>query len=256
MGADGERLEMGGWAIEIRMDGVTQWFPPDQWVLDEISLHASEGQPILIRGEAGCGKTLLLKVLCGKWLPNEGSVTVDGQDWRTMSELKRGRLCRKLFGIVSPGRGFIDALTLEENLLLLLDFAGGGRMAGKRRVREQAEKLGISALLGRYPEQLLPGELCLAQIFRALLFSPRFLLVDGLAPELSGEECREVWKRLAALEQQGDVTCIRTAGLREACRPGETCFLLRNGRLHPQNVLSLEAGTGNGRLAGEKRAFQ
>ena len=76
-------------------------------------------------------------------------MTVDGEEWRAMSELKRGRLCRKLFGIVRQNPEFIRALTLEENLLLPLEFWGGGRAAGKRRVREEAETLGIGELLGR-----------------------------------------------------------------------------------------------------------
>lgn len=222
---------MEGFGIEIQVSGVTQWFPPDNWVLDEISLHASEGQPVLIQGGAGCGKTLLLKVICGKWLPGGGRVTVDGQDWRTMSELKRGRLCRKIFGIVSQEQEFIEALTLEENLLLPLDFFGGGRGAGIRRVREQAEELGISELLGRYPEQLPPRELCLARIAKALLLSPRFLLVDDLSRTLSWGERQEVWNLLTELEHGKKVTCIRTAGPAEPRRPGETCFLLEQGRL-------------------------
>ncbi len=222
---------MEGFGIKIQVSGVTQWFPPDRLVLDEISLQASEGQPVLIQGGTGCGKTLLLKVICGKWLPHGGRVTVDGQDWRTMSELKRGRLCRKIFGIVSREWEFIEALTLEENLLLPLDFFGGGRGAGIRRVREQAEELGISELLGRYPEQLAPRELCLAKIAKALLLSPRFLLVDDLSRALSRGEQREVWNLLTALETGKKVTCIRTAGPAEPCRPGEISFLLERGKL-------------------------
>ncbi len=224
------------------MDKVTQDFPSARQGLKGVCLCVQEGQPLLIQGEPGSGKTLLLETLCGKRIPGGGKVTVDGRDWRLMSELKRGRLCRELFGMVRPGRVFMESLTLEENLLLPLDFAGGGRTAAKRRAWAAAERAGVLGLLGQYPERLPPAARYRARLARALLLSPRFLLLDGWPPDLSEEERRSIRELLDRWEQQGLATCVRTAGLGEASRPGEEVFLLRRGRLQRRDTGIRPAG--------------
>ena len=222
----------GGYQMEIRMEAVTQWIPSGRRILDGVSFSAEEGRSMLIQGGNGCGKTILLDVLCGKRLPSEGSVTVDGEEWRAMSELKRGRLCRKLFGIVRQNPEFIRALTLEENLLLPLEFWGGGRAAGKRRVREEAETLGIGELLGQYPETLSVKEQRLAGLARALLLSPKFLLADDLLCGLTGEDREEMEEALRTVERRSGVTKIRTSGPEDLVCPGEERYRLENGRLY------------------------
>ena len=150
-----------------------------------------------------------------------------------MSELRRGRLCRKLFGIVGQNPNFICALTLEENLLLPLEFGGGGRTAGKRRVREEANALEIGHLLGQYPEALSDKERRLAGLARALLASPKFLLVDDFLEGLMGEERMELEEALRKAELRKGITSIRTAGTSDSEYFGEARYLLRDGRLYP-----------------------
>ncbi|WP_434310559.1 ATP-binding cassette domain-containing protein [Hominifimenecus sp. rT4P-3] len=219
--------------MEIRMEKVTQRAPSGRLVFNKINLSAAEGRSVLIQGENGSGKTMLLQMLCGKQFPSEGRVTVDGEDWRFMSELRRGRLCRKLFGIVGQNPNFIRALTLEENLLLPLEFRGGGRAARKRRVREEANALGIEHLLEKYPEALSDKERRLAGAARALLLSPKFLLVDDFLEGLMGAERIEMEEALRKAELRKGITSIRTAGTGDSEYFGEARYILCGGRLYP-----------------------
>src|SRR5579884_1250165 len=100
----------------IRFADVSMQFGP-QRVLRDISLDISRGQTVVVIGESGCGKTVLLKLMIGLLRPSAGHVLFDG---RVLADLSEAELTqqRLRFGFLFQGAALFDSLTVFENVAL------------------------------------------------------------------------------------------------------------------------------------------
>src|SRR5438270_7609509 len=98
----------------IRLDQVAMSFG-DQAVLRGISLDIARGETLVVIGESGCGKTVLLKLIIGLLTPSEGRITFDG---RVLAELNDRELTRQRmrFGFLFQGAALFDSLTIFDNV--------------------------------------------------------------------------------------------------------------------------------------------
>ena len=151
-------------------------------------MECGEGNVLLISGGSGVGKTTLLHLLAGLLKPSGGEVQVAGTAIQSLKPAAMDAFRGKHIGIIYQQSQFIAALSVKENLLL----------AGKARLQEISEKLGIQSLLHKKPAQLSQGEQQRASITRALLQSPQLLLADEPTASLDDDNCIAVAKLLAA----------------------------------------------------------
>lgn len=151
-------------------------------------MECGEGNVLLITGGSGVGKTTLLHLLAGLLKPSGGEVQVAGTAIQSLKPAAMDAFRGKHIGIIYQQSHFIAALSVKENLLL----------AGKARLQEISEKLGIQSLLHKKPAQLSQGEQQRASITRALLQSPQLLLADEPTASLDDDNCIAVAKLLAA----------------------------------------------------------
>ncbi|WP_343304592.1 ATP-binding cassette domain-containing protein [Chitinophaga niabensis] len=151
-------------------------------------LECTEGNVLLITGGSGVGKTTLLHLLAGLLKPSGGEVQVAGTAIQSLKPGAMDAFRGKHIGIIYQQSHFIAALSVQENLLL----------AGKDRLMEISQKLGIQSLLHKKPAQLSQGEQQRASITRALIQSPQLLLADEPTASLDDENCIAVAKLLAA----------------------------------------------------------
>jgi ABC-type transporter Mla maintaining outer membrane lipid asymmetry ATPase subunit MlaF len=86
-----------------------------QEVVRNLNLQVRQGETVLIIGESGCGKTVLLKMLIGLLAPTAGEVFFDGQSWSAMRfrHMNRQRL---RFGFVFQGAALFDSMTVTDNV--------------------------------------------------------------------------------------------------------------------------------------------
>jgi putative ABC transport system ATP-binding protein len=141
--------------------------------VDGVSLDVQRGEMVLIMGPNGSGKTTLLSMLGGLVRPTRGSVRVDGRALEEMSasELEDFRLRR--VGFVFQAFRLIDALSVRENVQLVLDLAGSREDAGAI-----LERTGASHLAKRNTRALSGGEKQRVAIARALANDPAIVLAD------------------------------------------------------------------------------
>lgn len=162
-------------------------------VLDEVSFEVSPGETVALLGRNGVGKTTLLESVMGMVRPTSGLVLVDGSDLRGRAP---SVLSRAGVAIVPQGRRIFAPLTVDDNLRI------AQRKDGDWSIDE------IFGLMPRlaerrrnYGDQLSGGEQQMLSIGRALLSSPKLLLLDepsdGLAPAVV-EQIRSVIRDLAA----------------------------------------------------------
>jgi len=156
-------------------------------VLRGVDLELPDGSSLALMGESGSGKSTLLHLVAGLERPDSGRILVDGVplDGRREADLAKWR--REGIGLVFQQYNLISSLTVASNL------AFQARLAGRhdpKWVDYLAERLGLSKLLQRYPEQLSGGQQQRVAIGRALAAKPALVLADeptGSLDEASSE---------------------------------------------------------------------
>ncbi|MGW2093470.1 ABC transporter ATP-binding protein [Promicromonospora sukumoe] len=164
-------------ALPVRLDGVSRTFPAPgrardaqagRTVLDGVDLEVAPGEIVAVLGPSGCGKSTLLRQVSGLDAPTGGRVTIDGApvvgaDPRTAVAFQEPRLL--------PWR------TLTQNVALGLP-PGTAKDAGRARVAQLLDLVGLAASAGLRPRQVSGGMAQRASLARALARNPGVLLLD------------------------------------------------------------------------------
>src|SRR5436190_1305870 len=113
-----------------------------QPVLRDVRLDIARGQTVVVIGESGCGKTVLLKLIIGLMRPSSGKVLFDGKVLTDLSERELTRQ-RLRFGFLFQGSALFDSLTVFDNVAFGLRSQGGWAEAEVReRVRQRLNEVG------------------------------------------------------------------------------------------------------------------
>jgi ABC-type multidrug transport system ATPase subunit len=139
-------------------------------VLAGVDLVLESGQAAMLRGESGCGKSSLINIMGGLSRPTSGSVRLDG----TVLNRRAGRGGAISHAFQDPV--FIPELTVMENLLLPL--ARCREQAALDRGESLLELFGLAEAFDRLPADLSGGEKRRLNLARALIATPRLLLLD------------------------------------------------------------------------------
>ena len=144
-------------------------------VLRGVSLEVAAGERVALSGESGSGKSTLLHLIAGLDAADAGEIRLDAEVVTGRSDAERATLRRDRLGLVFQQFNLIPSLSVQDNL------AFQSRLAGRLDAVWQAElveRLGLGALLKRYPEQLSGGQQQRVAIGRALAVKPLLLLAD------------------------------------------------------------------------------
>ncbi|MCH5375158.1 MAG: ABC transporter ATP-binding protein [Planctomycetes bacterium] len=161
-----------------------------QEVLRDINLTIPRGQTIVVIGESGCGKTVLLKTLIRLVPPTRGSVHFDGHDLAEQSEKDLTRL-RIRCGYVFQNAALFDSMTIGQNVSFpLRQHTGLGDQEILEMVRERLAEVGLpDSVIGKKPAELSGGMRKRVGLARALIMQPELILYDepttGLDPIMS-----------------------------------------------------------------------
>ena len=161
-----------------------------QAVLRAIDLAVPRGQTLVVLGESGCGKTVLLKLLIGLLQPSAGHVIFDGRDLATLGE--RELTAQRLrFGFLFQGAALFDSLSVFDNVAFGLRYQKKLTEAQIReRVRQRLDEVGLGLdLEHKKPAELSGGMKKRVGLARALAVEPEVMLYDepttGLDPIMS-----------------------------------------------------------------------
>jgi putative ABC transport system ATP-binding protein len=144
-------------------------------VLRGVNLEISAGERVALTGESGSGKSTLLHLIAGLDRADGGEITLDGAAVGDLTDSGRAALRRDRLGLVFQQFNLIPSLNVEDNLAFQARIAGRHDAAWHA---ELVERLGLSTLLKRYPEQLSGGQQQRVAIGRALATKPLLVLAD------------------------------------------------------------------------------
>jgi putative ABC transport system ATP-binding protein len=194
-------------------------------VLDRVSLSLAAGETVALTGESGSGKSTLLHLAAGLDAADTGIVRLMGQDLGALSDAGRARLRGRHAGLVFQQFNLVPSLTVAANVALQARLTGRHE-AG--RDHDLIERLGLSALTARYPEQLSGGQQQRVAIARALAARPEVILADeptGNLDEATGDAVLDLLLELVA--ETGAGLLMVTHSSRLATRLSRTISLSR-----------------------------
>ena len=154
-----------------------------QTILDGLSLRASSGEALAVRGPSGSGKSSLLAILGGLVEPSGGTVTLDGTRVMPGGDVA----LRRRFGIILQSYGVVAELTAHENVAIVLQAAAVPRTEVGSRVRAVLERVGLAPVSDRLVEDLSGGQQQRVAVARALVVAPDVLLADEPTAELDAD---------------------------------------------------------------------
>jgi putative ABC transport system ATP-binding protein len=179
--------------------------------LDRLSLDIGQGEFVAVVGRSGSGKTTLLNLLAGIDRPTSGQITVAGTDLPALSEAALAAWRGRTVGLVFQFFQLLPTLTVAENVMLPMDFAGTVPK-GKRHPKalDLLDRVGIKDQAGKLPATLSGGQQQRAAIARALANDPPILLADEPTGNLDSATGTEVLELFGELNAEGHTIVMVT----------------------------------------------
>jgi putative ABC transport system ATP-binding protein len=175
--------------------------------VSDVSLVVESGEIVLIIGPNGSGKTTLLSMLGGLIRPTSGRVSVAERDLQGLSDRELVEFRLRHVGFVFQGFRLLDALSVRENVQLVLELAGG-KVDARAAAEEVLASTGALHLAERSPRELSGGEKQRVAIARALANHPPLILADeptGSLDSAAGEATITLLETAAKREGKGVV---------------------------------------------------
>ncbi len=195
-------------------------------VLDGISLAVAGGEFIALLGSSGCGKTTLLRAICGFVPVARGRIAVAGRDITDLAPDKRD------MAMVFQSYALWPHMTVAQNIGYGLRLRGVGRAAIAERVAAMLAMLRLGGLAARRVTELSGGQRQRVALGRALVINPQILLLDEPLSNLDARIREDVRHEIKSLQRQLGITTVHvTHDREEAMVMADRIVILDKGRI-------------------------
>jgi osmoprotectant transport system ATP-binding protein len=200
-----------------------------QAALDDVSLSIAAGTFLALVGPSGSGKTTLLKTINRLVEPDEGVVTLAGEDVRSIPSAA----LRRRIGYVFQGIGLFPHMSVAENIAIVPRLSGAAETERKARVAELLDLVALPRdFASRRPAALSGGQAQRVGVARALAAKPSLMLMDepfGALDPVSRDELGRAYRALH--EALGLTTIMVTHDMTEALLLADRIIVLIDGRV-------------------------
>lgn len=201
-------------------------------VLRDISFEVSAGTNLGLIGPGGCGKTVLLKIICGLIRPDRGKVLIDGVDVLSLKETELAELRRRL-GMLFQNYALFDFMNVSENIAFPLRQEGVAEEPEiQQRVGALLEEIGLPTAAHKFPNELSGGMKKRVSFARAVIRTPPILFYDDPTAGLDPVTSSKIFGLLTRMKADHGTTSITVShdidGIKDIC---ENFVMLDRGRL-------------------------
>ncbi|MGO3244639.1 MAG: phosphonate ABC transporter ATP-binding protein, partial [Halomonas sp.] len=199
----------------LTLSGVGKRYPTGDRALTDIELTLPKGQVMALIGPSGAGKSTLIRCVNRLVEPTQGSIRLDDSELTKLSGHKL-RHARRSMGMIFQEYALVDRLTVMENVLSgQLGYVGFWRSFLRRYPQEAVveafrllERVGLPHALDKRADALSGGQRQRVGIARALLQSPKLLLVDEPTASLDPKTSRQIMRLIRELCAERDLAAI------------------------------------------------
>src|SRR3954447_6957447 len=197
-------------------------------VVNGVSISVAPGQIVGLLGPNGAGKTTTFNIVVGLIKPEAGTVTFDGRNITGLAMHKRARLG---VGYLTQEPSIFRKLTVEQNILAILETCKMGRRERAVRLKYLLDELDMARLAKSKAYTLSGGEKRRLEITRALVTSPKLLLLDEPFSGIDPIAVYEVQKIVRRLKERGLGILITDHNVRETLKLVDRAYLIYRGEV-------------------------
>jgi lipopolysaccharide export system ATP-binding protein len=195
-------------------------------VVRGVSIEVGSGEIVGLLGPNGAGKTTTFYMTVGLTGPDSGRVILNGEDVTDAPMYVRAR---KGIGYLPQEPSIFRGLTVEQNILGILETLDLDRATRKQRLEELLAELNLTPLAKSPAHTLSGGERRRAEITRALVMSPRFILLDEPFAGIDPIAVTDIQKIVFHLKERGIGVLITDHNVRETLRITDRAYIVHDG---------------------------
>ncbi len=228
----------------LSVEGLTKSFG-EKRAVDDVSLEVMGGEVVGLLGPNGAGKTTAFYLITGLLKPTSGRVFLNGEDVTIYPMYMRAK---KGIGYLPQEPSVFRKLTVEENILAILETLDMPGRERRNRLEDLLGELGISSIAKRKAYALSGGEQRRVEITRALVLQPLFILLDEPFSGIDPIAVVDIQNIISQLQSKGIGIIITDHNVRETLGVCDRAYIISEGKI-------LERGTPE-QIAQSKRARQ
>lgn len=198
-------------------------------MVDRLSISVERGEIVGLLGPNGAGKTTTFYMIVGLLRANGGQVLLDDQE---LTQVPMYRRARAGIGYLSQEPSIFRRLTVEQNVMAILETLDLSRKQREHRLDELLDELSIAHLRKSKAFSLSGGERRRLEITRALVTQPKFMLLDEPFAGVDPIAVDDIQRIVADLRTRGLGVLITDHNVRETLSITDRAYLLFNGKIH------------------------
>jgi len=197
-------------------------------VVDDVSVRVAQGEIVGLLGPNGAGKTTTFYMITGLIRPDAGKVLLDGQE---LTGLPMYRRARAGLGYLAQEPSIFRRLTVEENILAILETLPLSRAERRARLEGLLDELSIRHLRGNKAYSLSGGERRRLEITRALVTQPKFMLLDEPFAGVDPIAVHDIQTIVAGLRHRGIGVLITDHNVEQTLDIVDRAYIMFEGRV-------------------------
>lgn len=210
----------------VTFEEVTKSYDGRTRVVESLDLELARGEFLTMLGPSGSGKTTTLMMLAGFEEPTSGTITLDGRKLNHVPAHRRG------IGMVFQNYALFPHMTVAENLVFPLQMHGVPKADIEPKVKRALEMVRLPHLRDRKPSQLSGGQQQRVAVARALVYSPKLVLMDEPLGALDKQLREELQLEIKHLHEELGVTIVYvTHDQSEALTMSDRIAVFHHGRV-------------------------
>ena len=213
--------------MELRSEKIVKVYK-DRMVVKGVDIHVKSGEIVGLLGPNGAGKTTSFYMMVGFIRPTSGKVFIDGDDVTALPMFERAR---HGLGYLAQEPTIFKGLTVEENLLAVLERILDDKAVQKKRVDELLNEFGLTKLAKQKAWTLSGGEKRRMEIARCMISNPKIILLDEPFVGIDPITVSDLRQMIFKLKDKGIGVLITDHNVRETLPLTERAYLIYDGKI-------------------------